>query len=223
MKNSMPCHEGENVLDTKTGPKNARIRNLVVKTEKRMLDSKREGQYSVSYTGTVPTTRLHARMLLFFRRSKTTMPVVIKWNSANDIFVLDDTLNHSLGWTATAFQGNRSELSSAWTPAADVYETDDAIVVHVELAGIQRDSLEIVFQDGYLLVRGNRPFHSHIQPAKIYRIERTYGCFQRVFTIPKPVDPHKVSGSYEHGVVKIVLPKQPQTVAEKVTIPVTFE
>jgi len=151
------------------------------------------------------------------------MPVVIKWNSANDIFVLDDTLNQTLGWTADAFHGTRSELSSAWTPAADVYETEDAIVVHVELAGIQRDSLEIIFQEGNLLVRGNRPFHAHIQPAKIYRIERTYGCFQRVFVIPKPVAPHEVSASYEHGVVKIVLPKQQQTVSEKVTIPVTFE
>jgi HSP20 family protein len=151
------------------------------------------------------------------------MPVVIKWNSANDIFVLDDTLNQAFAWTPDVFHGKKPELSSAWTPAADVYETEEAIVIHMELAGIKRDSLEIIFQDGYLLLRGNRPFHPHIQPAKIYRIERTYGCFHRVFAIPKPVDPHQVSASYEHGIVKVILPKRPQTVAEKVTIPVTFE
>jgi HSP20 family protein len=151
------------------------------------------------------------------------MPVVIKWNSANDIFVLDDMLHQTFTWTPEVFQHKKPELSSAWTPTADVYETDETIVVLVELAGINRDSLEIVFQDGYLLLRGNRPFLPHVQPAKIYRIERTYGCFQRAFAIPKPVDPHQISASYEQGIVKIVLRKQPQTTADKVTIPITFE
>lgn len=151
------------------------------------------------------------------------MPVVITWNTANDIFVLDDALNSTFGWTPDIFHKKRPEFSSAWMPAADVYETDDAIVVHMELAGVRRDSIEILFQDGAVLVRGNRPFHQHVQPSKIYRIERAYGDFQRMFPIPKPVASHDISAVYEHGILQIILPKQPHTSAEPVTIPVSFE
>lgn len=151
------------------------------------------------------------------------MPVVIKWNSASDIFVLDDSLNQALVWSPDMVHAKKSDLNSAWMPAADIYETEETIIIVVELAGIDRDSLEIVFQEGYLLLRGKRPFYPHIQPAKIHRIERAYGCFQRVFGIPKPVDPKQVSASYEQGMLKIALTKRSQPVAETVNIPVNFE
>ena len=151
------------------------------------------------------------------------MPVVIKWNSVDDIFVLDDSLNQTLVWSPEMIHVKKSDLNSAWMPAADIYETQEAIILLVELAGVDRDSLEIVFQEGYLLLRGKRPFYPHIQPAKIHRIEQAYGYFQRVFGIPKPVDTQQVSASYEQGMLKIVLTKHTQAIAENVNIPVNFE
>lgn len=151
------------------------------------------------------------------------MPIVIKWNPAYDILTLDDTLNQMLTRTPDALPVKKAEKKSAWTPAADMYETDDAIIIHVELGGIDKKSLEIIFQDGYLILQGNRPFSPQVSPTTIHRIERTYGAFQRIFRIPKPVDPRQVSAAYEQGILTIRFVKLAQDITETIKVPVTFE
>lgn len=151
------------------------------------------------------------------------MSVVIRWNPTNSIFTLDEIINQMLEWTADVdHEAKKTELGSAWVPAADMYETDDAIIIHIELAGIEKDSLEILFQDDSLFLRGNRPLSTQMQSSKIHRIERMYGSFRRIFRIPQPVDAHHVSASYEQGVLKITLRKlKPSASDDRVNIPVT--
>ncbi len=150
------------------------------------------------------------------------MPVVIKWNPARKIFVLDETINQILEQVSDVLHKRKTEASSAWVPIADMYETEEAIVIHTELAGIDKEALEILFQEGYLLIRGKRPFSADMQSAKIHRIERMYGLFQRAFWIPVPVEAHIISASYERGVLKIILPKLTCQEEERVKIPITF-
>lgn len=148
------------------------------------------------------------------------MSVVIRWNPTDSIFTLDEIINQMLEWTPD-IEVKKIEMGSAWVPAADMYETDDAIIIHIELAGIDKDSLEILFQDESLFLQGNRPLSAQMQSAKIHRIERMYGYFRRVFRIPQPVDAHHVSASYEQGVLKITLLKSKPSVTDRVNIPIT--
>lgn len=150
------------------------------------------------------------------------MPVVIRWNPVQNIFTLDDVISQMLEWTSDLMRIQKTEKSSAWVPAADMYETDEAVIIHMELAGIDRNSLEILFQDEFLFLRGERPFSSQMRSAKIHRIERMYGHFQRVFQISQPIDAQHVSASYEQGVLKIVLMKLKHSVTERVKIPITL-
>lgn len=150
------------------------------------------------------------------------MSVVINWNPTNSIFTLDEILNQMLEWTSeSGHEANKIEIGSAWVPAADMYETDEAIIIHIELAGIDKDSLEIVCQDDSLFLRGNRPLSHQMQSAKIHRIERMYGCFRRVFRIPQPVDSQHISVFYEQGVLKITLPRTNTPIVDNVKIPIT--
>ena len=151
------------------------------------------------------------------------MPVVIKWNPISDIFVLDETISHVLDQVSEFIHKRRTETSSAWAPIADMYETDEDVIIHTELAGIDKETLEILFQEGYLRIKGNRPFSPEMQSAKIHRIERMYGFFQRTFWIPTPIDSHSISASYNRGVLKIILPKLKRPDTEQVKIPVTFK
>lgn len=151
------------------------------------------------------------------------MPIVIKWNPVNDIFDLDETLNLMLGWPSEGTHPQKPDKNSAWTPAADMYETDKEIIIRIELAGVEKDSLELVFHDGYLVLRGNRPFNPHAQPSTIHRIERAYGLFHRTFQIPKPVDGRHVSAVYEQGFLTITLVKLSQPSSDTMKIPVKFE
>ena len=151
------------------------------------------------------------------------MSVLIKWNPISDIFLLDETISQVLDQVSEFVHRRKMETLSAWVPVADMYETDTTMVIHAELAGIDKHSLEIVFQEGHLIIRGNRPFGGDMQSAKIHRIERMYGAFRRAFWIPVVVDPQKISASYERGVLKIILPKQKPFIAEQVKVPITFK
>jgi HSP20 family protein len=149
------------------------------------------------------------------------MPTVIRWNSVTNIFALDEVISQMLEWTSDVIQElKKTEKVAAWVPAADMYETDDAVIIQIELAGIDKDSLEILFQDEHLFLRGNRPFSPQMQSAKIHRIERMYGYFQRVFRIPQPVDSPHISASYDQGVLKITLSKLKPSGADQVNVPI---
>ena len=150
------------------------------------------------------------------------MPVFVKWNPVNHRFALDDTLDLFFDDRAETCRKRYLSPSTNWTPLTDVSETATAITVLMELAGIEQATLEIIFQDGVLLVRGCRPFSQAMQTAKIHRIERMYGAFQRALRIPAAVDPQQMSASYERGLLKILLPKLPADSSEPVKIPITF-
>ena len=151
------------------------------------------------------------------------MPVVIKWNPSNNLFVLDETISQILDQVSDFMHKRQAGTSSAWAPIADMYETDEALIIHAELAGIDKHSLEILYQEGYLLVRGKRPFTSEMQSAKIHRIERMYGLFHRTFWIPVPIDSQTIAASYDRGVLRIILPKLKHPETERVQIPITFK
>ena len=152
------------------------------------------------------------------------MPIIIKWNPTDDLFVLNETFGQMMDQVSSLLQKRKTtETTSAWAPIADMYETDETFVLHIELAGIEKESLEIFFQDGELLIRGKRLFHPHMQSAKIHRIERMYGLFQRMFRIPAPIDAQTITASYDRGVLSIHLPKLKYTDVEQVKIPITFQ
>lgn len=152
------------------------------------------------------------------------MSIIITWNPTDDLFVLNETFNHTMDQVSSLLQKRKtSETTSAWAPIADMYENDEAFVLHIELAGIEQESLEILFQDSELLIRGKRPFHVQMQSAKIHRIERMYGLFQRIFRFPAPIDAQTITASYDRGVLSIHLPKLKHTDVEQVNIPITFQ
>ncbi len=150
------------------------------------------------------------------------MGMIMKWNSAKDVFAVDEIIDQMiLDWVSRLIRVGKTDVRSAWPPAADMYETPDAIIIHSELAAIDKNSLEIFLQDGYLVVRGNRPLPLPMQTAKIHRIERLYGYFERVFWIPEPVDGQQVAASYEQGMLHIRLVKVNPSDVTTVKVPIT--
>lgn len=152
---------------------------------------------------------------------RTTMPSMTMRNPIQAVFAVDDTLMDMFVWAADTLPTPKNERSSAWMPAADIYETEETIVVQVELAGIDKNSLQVIFHEGALIVQGDRPFNPEPQPSQIYRIERAYGAFYRAITLPNPVDPQYASASYEQGILTITFTKRTKPVPEKVNIRVT--
>ena len=150
------------------------------------------------------------------------MPVLVRRNSMNSLFVLDEPLARMFEQASECICGRKTESSADWQPTADMYETEETVIIHVELAGIDKTSLRIAFQKGHVIIQGNRPLNPEMQSARIHRMEQMYGTFERTFRIPTAVDIQQITAAYEFGILKITLPKQPEPSDQQAIIPITF-
>jgi len=100
-----------------------------------------------------------------------------------------------------------SHLLSGWTPALDLYEDKDNLLVKVELPGMKREDIDVSLHEGSLSISGERKGEEKHQDADVYRAERFFGRFQRAVTLPTPVAAEKVKAQYKDGILTITLPK----------------
>ena len=99
-------------------------------------------------------------------------------------------------------------LTTEWTPAADVVETKDAILIKTELPGMTEKDINVEFENGMLTIRGERKLEKETTDKNFRRIERTYGKFIRAFTLPPNVDDKKIAAAYNNGLLEIEIPKK---------------
>ncbi len=97
-----------------------------------------------------------------------------------------------------------------WAPRVDVFERNGDLVVKAELPGVNRDDIEVTLDDGDLVIRGERKTEQEVKEDSYYRMERSYGSFQRRLSLPPGVKPDDVKASYADGVLEIRVPKPAQ-------------
>jgi HSP20 family protein len=93
-----------------------------------------------------------------------------------------------------------------WKPALDIYETDDEVIVLVEIAGMKKEEIEVAMQGNILIISGNRTENIPYK-KKLEQMEINYGRFQRIVKIFAPIEREKIIATYENGILKIRLPK----------------
>ncbi len=92
-----------------------------------------------------------------------------------------------------------------WRPPTDVYETDDAIIVKVEIAGMSPEDIQISFVDHVLTVHGVRP---DMDAKNSYHcLEIPYGEFDSEVVLSASIDEDAIDARYENGFLRVVLPK----------------
>jgi HSP20 family protein len=95
-----------------------------------------------------------------------------------------------------------------WSPAVDIFETQDELVLRADLPGTQPREVAIQIENGTLTLKGERKFENAENSKGYHRIERGYGTFARSFTLPDTVDAEKVKAEFSAGVLTITLPKK---------------
>ena len=107
----------------------------------------------------------------------------------------------------------------SWKPSMDIYETTDEIIIRAEVAGVDKDRLEVEISNRAVKIFGTRQELPRSANATYRLAEIQYGNFERVLYLPAPIDTENVSTSYANGFLEIRLAKQK---AEKVyKIPVS--
>jgi HSP20 family protein len=105
-----------------------------------------------------------------------------------------------------------------WNPAIDLYEKDDHFVIKAELPGVDKNDIKVDLKDRVLTLSGERTCDNEVKEENFYRRERSYGKFQRVFTLPADVDSDKISAEFKEGVLRVEVPKPEEKKPKQVTI-----
>lgn len=134
---------------------------------------------------------------------------LVKWDPFKDLLSIQDRMNRLFDETLTRTgRGEGEELArGVWSPAVDIYETDESIVLKAEIPGIDKKEVSIEVKDNMLILKGERKFEKEIKEENYHRMERAYGAFQRTFTLPNIIEKENVKAKYKDGILEITLPK----------------
>jgi HSP20 family protein len=111
------------------------------------------------------------------------------------------------------FQDSLSRLfsepaSRPWSPAVDIYETENELVLKADIPDVDPKQVGIQIQNGTLTVKGERKFEEQKNGKGFHRVERSYGSFVRAFSLPETVDGEKVKADYKNGVLTVTVAKK---------------
>ena len=110
--------------------------------------------------------------------------------------------------------------SETWTPSVNLYETESAYLVCVDLAGVEKEKIELTVAEQRLKLRGNRAVPNgpelaeaeassdHARRIRVHLMEIDHGAFCREVELPEDVEQHQINASYRSGMLWIELPKK---------------
>lgn len=101
--------------------------------------------------------------------------------------------------------GKQTSIS---TPLVDIFESDDAYVLAIELPGVSPDAIDLRVEDNRLVISGNRAALSLEEFGSAVNVERTWGRFSRAIQFERPVDFQRMEHRLDHGVMYVRIPKK---------------
>jgi HSP20 family protein len=109
-------------------------------------------------------------------------------------------------------------VNGTWEPPVDIYETDDALVLQVELPGVSKDAVNVELHEHTLRLSGERTREPAVNNGQYRREEGRYGAFQRAFRMPTIVDETKIQATYQNGILALRLPKHAAATPQEIPI-----
>src|SRR5215467_5953507 len=143
---------------------------------------------------------------------------ISRWDPFRDLSMLQDRMNRLFEDAGRGWRPDEPAATTTWSPAVDIYETENEIVVQAELPGVDRKDISLNLENNVLTLRGERRFEKETKEENYHRIERSYGGFGRTFSIPATVDEEKIRADYRDGILKIALPKKEQVKPKQIRI-----
>lgn len=96
-------------------------------------------------------------------------------------------------------------VPSAWVPNADIFARDEDLVVRVQLAGVDREDVEVTLRDDVLTISGERKGNPDGEGLRAYVQELFYGQFRRDVTLPSGTDGSRIAAVFDNGMVEITV------------------
>jgi len=137
--------------------------------------------------------------------------MLVRWNARPAYFnrLWDDAFGgHGVdGW-----------FDRGWTPAVDVSEDPKAFSVAMELPGVKAEDVKIEIDGNRLTVKGEKKAETEEKSDRVYRFERRFGAFERVFTLPETVNAEAIEAKVAAGVLTLTLPKTEKALPRSIAV-----
>ena len=114
----------------------------------------------------------------------------------------------------------RFEKEMTWMPTLDVYTSEDKLTVKADLPGLTKEDVKIFFEDGALVLQGERKEEKNVEKENYYLAECTYGSFYRRLPLAFKVDPAKIVAHFTDGVLEVQVPMPKEEPPKAQVIPV---
>lgn len=147
------------------------------------------------------------------------MTTLMKWNPWTELETFKRDFDRLLDVHMPSIFGREGNgYAALWMPRLDVHETDSAYVVQADLPGMSIEDIDVQVEGSTLLISGERKGEL-VSPAGHYaHHERTFGKFQRAFTLPAVVKVDEVNATYAHGVLTVTIPKVEEARTKRIAI-----
>jgi HSP20 family protein len=139
-------------------------------------------------------------------------------NRGDPFLELHREMNRLFDDASRGLAGGRDTTGMALVaPRMDIHESENALEVTAELPGVSQNDVDLRIEGDVLTIRGEK--RNERQDKQAHVVERSYGSFQRSVQLPFAPDPAQVEADFEHGVLRVVLPKKgQQEKAQKIQI-----
>ena len=147
---------------------------------------------------------------------------IVRWDPFRDVMTLQDRMNRLFDQTMSRTRADDEEgfTASTWAPAVDIFETAESLVMKAELPGVSREQIDIQVRDNTLTLKGERKFERDVKDENYLRVERSYGAFQRAFSLPATIQKDRIKAVFRDGVLEVSIPKAEEAKPKQVKIDV---
>ena len=115
------------------------------------------------------------------------------------------------------------QAAAGWVPSVDVIQSQESIIVTVELPGIDMTSLHLAVGSGQMVISGEKPAAPAVTDARHHCVERTHGSFSRTLALPVPVNTHRATARLHEGLLTVTFPRVQNRRGEDISIVIETE
>ena len=136
--------------------------------------------------------------------------------------LFDDVVRNSF-WPLSAAQQAAQQavqqgLTLAASPRVDLQESDEDLLVTVDLPGVEQSDVEVKMEGDTLIICGEKRADNEQKQQNFHLMERSYGRFERSVALPFSPNPDQAEARYENGVLTVRLPKQEEECSRRIEV-----
>ena len=144
---------------------------------------------------------------------------IVRWDPFRDVSALQDRINRIFNESFGRSRDFEDEVSLYdWRPPVDIYETGEGIVLKIELPGVNKGDVSVEVKDNVLTIKGERLLDPAIRDESYYRKERSFGKFNRSFSLQELIKPDLIKASFKDGVLTVEIPRPEEEKPKQVTV-----